>query len=69
MTSSQSRESDRSRVLAAADRVTSNRAASLEWYGRPSDVFGGKTPEDLVSLGRADDVVGYLDSVSSGFVG
>ena len=69
MGSSQSRESGRSRVIVAADRVTSNREVSLEWFGRPLDAFGGKTPEELVTLGRADDVVGYLDSVSSGFVG
>jgi len=69
MSTSQCRESGRSRVLAAADRVTSNREASLEWFGRPLAAFGGKTPEELVALGRADDLVGYLDSVSSGFVG
>ena len=69
MGSIRSWESDCSRVIAAADRVTSNRESSLEWFGRPLDAFGGKTPEELVTLGRADDVVGYLDSVSSGFVG
>ena len=69
MGSSQSRESGRSRVIVAADRVTSNREVSLEWFGRPLDAFGGKTPEELVGLGRADDVIGYLDSASSGFVG
>ncbi len=69
MSVSQSRASDRSRVLAAADRVTASREATLEWFRRPLAAFDGKTPADLVALGRVDDVVAYLDSVSSGFVG
>lgn len=69
MSSSQSCESDHSRVLAAADRVTSNREASMEWFRRPLTEFGNKTPEELVALGRTDDLLSYLESFSSGFVG
>lgn len=69
MSDSQNREHNRSRVLAAADRITSNRQASLEWFGRQLAAFDGKTPEELVAQGRVDDLLDYLASVSSGFVG
>jgi hypothetical protein len=31
--------------------------------------FKGKTPEELVSIGRVEDVIAYLNSISSGYVG
>ena len=69
MTNSQVRDTKLLKVLAAADQVTANREESLAWLERPLAAFGGQTPETLVASGRADDVIKYLDSVSSGFVG
>lgn len=57
------------RVLEAADRVTFSREVSIEWMRSPLASFGGKTAEELVIEGRADDLVGYLESVASGFAG
>lgn len=57
------------RVLAAADLVTVNREESVAWLERPLVAFGGQTPRALVASGRTDDVICYLGSLSSGFVG
>lgn len=69
MTSSEVGDTELLKVLAAADLATGDRAASLAWLDRPLAAFGGQTPEALVASGRTNDVIRYLDSFSSGFVG
>lgn len=69
MRSSQVRDADLQKVLAAVDQVTANREESLAWLERPLEAFGGQTPTALLASDRVEDVLGYLDSVSSGFVG
>jgi hypothetical protein len=63
------READLDRVLAVADQVSGGRRESLLWLRHPLKEFKGKTAESLVAMGRADDVIGYLNSTSNGFVG
>jgi hypothetical protein len=63
------READLDRVLAAADQVSGARRESLRWLRHPLKEFNGETAESSVAIGRADDVFGYLNSISSGFGG
>lgn len=69
MTANQSRESDLDRVLAIVDKISGARHESLLWLQHPLKEFDDQTPEHLVAMGRANDVIGYLNSISSGFVG
>jgi hypothetical protein len=57
------------KVLSRIDGITGERQRSLAWLQSPLKEFGGQTPQRLVELGRAEDVLGFLDSMSSGFVG
>jgi uncharacterized protein (DUF2384 family) len=56
-------------VLSAADDVTGDRTESLAWLVQPLKSFSGRTPASLVKAGKADDLLAYLESVSSGFAG
>lgn len=69
MTADFSRAPDLERVLSAVDQISGDRQASLAWLRLPLKEFGNRTPENLVSMGRVEDVIAYLDSISSGFVG
>jgi hypothetical protein len=69
MTVDSNREADLERVLALVDRVSGDRQASLAWLQSPLKEFGGRTPENLVLMGRVEDVLAYLNSISRGFVG
>lgn len=69
MSDSRDRQADLDRVLAIADQVSGGRQESLLWLGRPLKEFRDQSPESLISMGRADDVIGYLRSIASGFVG
>ena len=69
MTGELSRESDIERLLAIVDQISGDRQASLDWMRRPLKEFKDGTPEKLVLKGHVEDVIAYLDSVSSGFVG
>lgn len=60
---------DTSRVLAAADLVTCDRKECLAWLNTPLSAFGGQTPEALIAIGRTNDVIRYLESLSGGYVG
>ena len=44
------------------DIAGSDDAASA-WMEKPLSEFGDKTPAQLVNEGRADDVLGYIDSL------
>ena len=69
MTDNPNLETDLDRVLAVVDQISGDRPKSLLWMRSPLKEFKGHTPERLVSIGRVDDVIAYLDSISSGFVG
>lgn len=43
--------------------VTGNDDAASAWMNEPLPAFDGKTPAQLVSDGREDDVLGYIDSL------
>lgn len=60
---------DLGRVLALADEILGGRDESMRWLGQPLETFHGQTPEHLVAIGRADDLLGYLNSISNGYVG
>jgi hypothetical protein len=58
------------RVLAAASDLVGSAAKAAFWYrNQPLSDFGYKTAEVLVSEGRADDVLRYIDMLSAGSTG
>jgi hypothetical protein len=69
MTADPNRGLDLDPILAVVDRISGDRQASLAWLQLPLKEFGGRTPENLISMGRTEDLIAYLDSISSGFVG
>lgn len=60
---------DLARVLAAVDDISGDRQRSLAWLRAPLGEFEDLTPERLVEVGRADDLLAYIRSISSGFLG
>jgi len=60
---------DRERVIQAAIRVSGRRDAAKEWLTMPQKSFNYKTPLQLIEEGRAADLIRYLASFESGFVG
>lgn len=60
---------DVERVVAAAESISGDRANAVEWLSQPLATFGGKTALELIAEGRTDDVIGYLQSFESGYVG
>ena len=69
MTDNPNLEADLNKVLSVVDDISGDRHKSLLWLRSPLKEFKEKTPEDLVSIGRVEDVIAYLDSISSGYVG
>lgn len=57
------------RVISAAEVVSEDRAKAIEWLSQPLATFAGKTVLELIAEGRTHDVIGYLQSCESGFVG
>lgn len=57
------------RIVAAAESISGDRAKAIEWLKQPLATFGGKTALQLIDEGRTNDVIGYLESIESGFVG
>lgn len=58
------------RVLRAASDFSGDFEKALFWYRNdPLPGFSYKTPEKLVSEGRADDVLNYIESLQAGAVG
>lgn len=58
------------RVIAAASDLRGDSNQALFWFRtRPLAEFGYKTPETLVSEGRADDVIRYVELLHAGFTG
>jgi uncharacterized protein (DUF2384 family) len=55
------------RVIAAAVDVRGDTDAAAYWYrNQPLAPFGYKTAVQVVSEGRADDVIRYIESVEAG---
>lgn len=58
------------RVLAAATDINGNFHDALFWFrNEPISAFDYQTPEQLVSDGRADDLLRYVRALSAGAVG
>ena len=61
---------DALRVLSAAMAMTGDRDRAIYWYrNTPIPEFKHQTAEHLVSTGRTDAVVSYLQSIMSGTSG
>jgi uncharacterized protein (DUF2384 family) len=58
------------RVLTAAEEIFGNTGTATAWLmNEPLAEFHYKTPLKLIAEGRTDDLITYLDSIASGFVG
>ena len=58
------------RVLRAADDLTGDVGRAIFWYrNEPLPPFNYKTAEQLVSEGRAEDVLRYVESLEAGAAG
>jgi uncharacterized protein (DUF2384 family) len=58
------------RVMRAAVDVSGDVEQAIYWYkNNPLPLFDYKTPEDLVSAGRTDALIIYLQSLQAGFAG
>lgn len=60
---------DLERILISATEVFEDRQTATDWLSEPLAVFDGRTPKELILDGRIDDVIRYLRSISSGFIG
>jgi hypothetical protein len=58
------------RVIKAATDLNGNVHRALFWYrNEPLSAFGYRTPEQLVSEGRTDDLLRYIASLEAGAAG
>jgi len=58
------------RVIQLCSELVGSVEQSLAWFEHAAlPVFGGRTPHQLVSEGRTDDLVRYLSSLEAGFSG
>lgn len=61
---------DALRVLSAAMGIAGDRDRAIYWYrNTPIPEFQHRTAEHLVSIGKTDAVVAYLQSIESGSSG
>lgn len=59
-----------SRVLTAATDLVGGASEAASWFrNHPISDFNGKTAEILVSEGRAEDVLRYIEMLSAGSAG
>ena len=56
-------------VITGAESAFEDRAKAIDWLVEPLATFGHKTALQLIAESRTDDVVNYLESIASGFVG
>lgn len=56
-------------LLASVCAVTGSRARALELITQPQKSFGGESPVDLASVGRLQDALAFIESISSGGAG
>jgi len=57
------------RVLQAVEAISGDHERAVAWLQEPIATFGGKTALELVAEGRAGDLLGYIQSFESGYVG
>lgn len=57
------------RALQAIEAISGDHDKAVAWLQEPLTTFGGKTALELVAEGRTDDLLAYLASIESGFVG
>ncbi len=58
------------RVMRAASDISGSVEQAIYWYkNNPLPPFDYKTPEDLVSAGRTDTLIAYIQSLQAGFAG
>jgi uncharacterized protein (DUF2384 family) len=50
-------------VMHAMRKIAGSDDAASAWMDKPLPELDGKTPAQLVSEGRADDVLGYINSL------
>lgn len=50
-------------VMHRVRKIAGNDDAASAWMDSPLSKFAGKTPAQLVSEGRADDVLDYIDTL------
>jgi len=61
---------DTMRVLVAAHALTGDLEKTIIWFrAQPIAELGDSTPMQLVEIGKAQSVVGYIESISSGHLG
>ncbi len=61
---------DALRAIKAGSDISGDVGKALFWYRNdPLSVFGYKTPEQLVSEGRTEDLLRYVASIEAGAVG
>lgn len=61
---------DARRVISAAMEVQPDRSHALYWFrNAPSPEFSHRTAEQLVSRGKVDAIISYLESTGSGSTG
>ena len=53
-------------VMHKVREVAGNDDAASAWMEKQLPAFDGKTPAQLISEGRVDDVLGYVDSLRPG---
>ncbi|MDQ9169476.1 MbcA/ParS/Xre antitoxin family protein [Oxalobacteraceae bacterium R-40] len=53
-------------VMHKARQIVGSDDAASAWMEKPLSALNGKTPSALVSEGRADDVLVYIDSLKPG---
>lgn len=57
------------RILAEAKETFGSQAKAEQWFDAPLATFEDESPAQLVERGRHEAVLGYLQSISSGFIG
>jgi hypothetical protein len=58
------------RVLVAIEAICGSQDAAVQWMiNEPLVPFQYRTAYAMINMGRADDVIEYLASIASGFVG
>ncbi|MCA8426889.1 hypothetical protein LGN30_27310 [Burkholderia seminalis] len=57
-------------VICAATQISGNRCSTIDWFRNERlPVFEDQTAQQLVSDGRADDVLRYIKALEAGAVG
>lgn len=57
------------RVSLVAAQISGDRDKAVAWLQEPIAAFGGETASELVAEGRTNDLLDYIQSFESGYVG